>query len=819
LLLALAVLFETAGCQHGKPFSPEQTYQNLWLQLRRGETAAALAGADSALRAVPSRESEWYWRFTALKAEILEQQRLNKEALALLQPELPASLASSDIAVWRKMTEGAASGFQQQFADGERFLNEAEALARSSHPELLGEIFLRKGTLSFLRGDYLNAQSNYHSSLLIARQQKDLFLEAASLGSLGLVSERTGHYDESIDWYREALSFSQSVGAQGSTTRIQGNMGWSYFQMGDFESALVLYQQAEKASRERGLKGDQLHWLINIGNADYELHDYVAAENIWEQALRLARSQDNKREVTRCLNNLSQANLETGRTEIAQQYAEEAAGLERAASDERGVLYSMVVAGRIAMARQAFPAAEKAFKTVIQNPLVDISLKWEAQARLGQLLRAQGQPAGADHQFLESIRTIEHARKSITREESRLSFLSAAVEFYDEYVDFLISQGRIVEALQVSELSRARVMAEGLGINSSALSFPMKRFNPTQTARRLNTVMLSYWLGPHHSYMWVVTATKISSFTLPPTSEIDALVQTYRKVLVGPRDAVETQNAEGKKLYDVLIGPAIGLIPQNSRVTMLPDNSLYGLNFEALIVSAPKTHYWIEDVTLTTANSLVLLAASSSTFAPRTKNLLLIGNTIEPNAEFPRLPQAAVEMSRVEQYFSRTNRTILSGDKATPPAYFESNPGQFSYVHFVTHGTASRTTPLDSAVILTKVGDSYKLYARDIISRPLRADLVTISACRGAGERTYSGEGLVGLTWAFLRAGAHSVIAALWEVNDNSTPQLMDQLYWEISKGTSPDAALRDAKLSLIHSGTVYRKPFYWAPFQIYHGS
>jgi CHAT domain-containing protein len=70
-----------------------------------------------------------------------------------------------------------------------------------------------------------------------------------------------------------------------------------------------------------------------------------------------------------------------------------------------------------------------------------------------------------------------------------------------------------------------------------------------------------------------------------------------------------------------------------------------------------------------------------------------------------------------------------------------------------------------------------------------------------------------------LRAGAHSVIAALWEVNDNSTPQLMDQLYSEISKGTSPDAALRDAKLSLIHSGTVYRKPFYWAPFQIYRGS
>jgi CHAT domain-containing protein len=288
---------------------------------------------------------------------------------------------------------------------------------------------------------------------------------------------------------------------------------------------------------------------------------------------------------------------------------------------------------------------------------------------------------------------------------------------------------------------------------------------------------------------------------------------------VGPRDVLETENADGKKLYEILIAPTKDLIPIGSRVTILPDNSLYGLNFEALLVPTPQTHYWIEDITATTANSLILLAASSSAIRAPAKNLLLIGDTLPPNAEFPSLPQAPVEMSRVEKYFSASNQTILSGEKATSAAYFESDPGGFSYIHFVAHGTASRTTPLDSAVVLTKVGDSYKLYARDIIKEPLRAELVTISACRGAGERTYSGEGLVGLTWAFLRAGAHSVIAALWEVNDNSTPQLMDQLYSEISRGTPPDAALRDAKLSLIHSGTVYRKPFYWAPFQIYRGS
>jgi CHAT domain-containing protein len=102
---------------------------------------------------------------------------------------------------------------------------------------------------------------------------------------------------------------------------------------------------------------------------------------------------------------------------------------------------------------------------------------------------------------------------------------------------------------------------------------------------------------------------------------------------------------------------------------------------------------------------------------------------------------------------------------------------------------------------------------------PLHARLVTISACYGSGLRAYAGEGLVGLSWAFLRAGAHNVIGASWEVNDASTPLLMDRLYGELEAGSTPDVALRAAKLSLIHSPAVYRKPLYWAAFQLYTGS
>jgi CHAT domain-containing protein len=80
----------------------------------------------------------------------------------------------------------------------------------------------------------------------------------------------------------------------------------------------------------------------------------------------------------------------------------------------------------------------------------------------------------------------------------------------------------------------------------------------------------------------------------------------------------------------------------------------------------------------------------------------------------------------------------------------------------------------------------------------------------------------VGLSWAFLRAGAHNVVAALWEVSDApSTARLMDAFYSELDRGQDPASALRNAKLLILKSNgsTVFRKPFYWAPFQLYVGS
>ncbi|MEN6605671.1 MAG: CHAT domain-containing protein, partial [Bryobacteraceae bacterium] len=124
-------------------------------------------------------------------------------------------------------------------------------------------------------------------------------------------------------------------------------------------------------------------------------------------------------------------------------------------------------------------------------------------------------------------------------------------------------------------------------------------------------------------------------------------------------------------------------------------------------------------------------------------------------------------------------------------------------------------SPLDSAVILSQGAQSFKLYARDAAAIPLHAELVTISACRSAGAKMYAGEGLVGFSWAFLRAGARNVIAGLWDASDRATAGLMTRLYQEQRRGKNPAEALRAAKLAMLR-GSAYRQPYYWAPFELF---
>jgi CHAT domain-containing protein/tetratricopeptide (TPR) repeat protein len=807
------------GCKFNR--DPQPAYDRVLDEIKRGDLNVALADANRASQKYSQVSPEWDWRFRILRAQILVSRTEPKAALAILQGDLPSSLQSTEIAARKTLYEGISYRYLQQTKEAEQKLVEAEHLADSLHSRYLCHVVIARAGLQLDQEKFATAEENYDRAIALARQHGLQDQEANAQVGLAIVSAKLNHLDEAVDRNQKALALARSLRMKGAEATILGNLGWDYFTLGDYQNALLFYKQGAEASERIGLNGYSAYWYTGVANSYFALRRYPEAEELAKRTLDRAKKLDDPETITTCLNSLAELSLRAGKLEDAEKYNHEALQLEQQGLDHFGVRESTLVSGRIETGRKNFAEAEKLFHQVSQDPAAETALKWEVHARLAELYDAKNQPDQAEQEFRRSIETITAARDSIDLNDSRLSYLSGGIDFYSDYVDFLVRRNRPLDALGVAETSRARMLLEGLSLDQKSSSRAIPVVQPQQLAKRLQATLFFYWVGQDHSYLWAITPVKTQCFEIPKASDLEPLAASYSKTIHDLRDPQGPGSAQGRQLYTMLVEPVQQLLPKDGRLILLADPSLSALNFETLVVPGPSPHFWIEDVTLSSASSLTLLSSAGARPRSKENNLLLVGNT-EPVEAFLALPKASEEMHRVESFFPAAKRAVLEGKQATPEAFLSSHPERYAYLHFVTHGTASITRPLDSAVILSKSGDSYKLYARDILQHPLSAELVTISACEGAGGRAYSGEGLIGLSWAFLHAGAHNVVGALWEVNDSAAPQIMDTFYSEMSKGKDPASALRTAKLALLHNqdaDIVFKKPFYWAPFQLYTGS
>lgn len=140
-----------------------------------------------------------------------------------------------------------------------------------------------------------------------------------------------------------------------------------------------------------------------------------------------------------------------------------------------------------------------------------------------------------------------------------------------------------------------------------------------------------------------------------------------------------------------------------------------------------------------------------------------------------------------------------------------------AYEHFATHGLLNAERPQFTGLILSLVGEASGdgfLRANEIFNFRLGSPLVMLSACETGLGREKRGEGVIGLTRAFMYAGAPTVGVSLWSVSDRSTAQLMTDFYKGLftNKGRPPSGAMREAQLKMI-SASRYSAPFFWAPF------
>src|SRR5688572_8075947 len=201
------------------------------------------------------------------------------------------------------------------------------------------------------------------------------------------------------------------------------------------------------------------------------------------------------------------------------------------------------------------------------------------------------------------------------------------------------------------------------------------------------------------------------------------------------------------------------------------------------------------------------------------------GSTPAPAAAMEGLPLARLNGTRLEaEQISKLAKA--SGGQADVWLDLEANEenlgtrdiSKYRIIHVATHGLLNAERPQFTGVVLSLVGNKSRdgfVRTDEVFNLRLGSPLVMLSACETGLGKEKRGEGVMGLTRAFMYAGAPTVGVSLWSVADKSTADLMTDFYQRLlstSVTTTTSGALRGAQLAMI-SGKKYSAPFYWAPF------
>jgi CHAT domain-containing protein/Flp pilus assembly protein TadD len=804
--LLLLIAGDSTGLRVDEP--PEGSYKAATAYCRDGDFETSLAVVHRAARRWKLQPySEWHWRFRLLEAEVLLEQNQGARIDALLDDQAEMAERFAEVRIKRLSLKARRRMRLSEFAKARELIEEAEKIAIATHRiDLLPEVRVIRGQVLGRELQIQQAEDAFTQAQQLAAQLRDVYWQAAAVTNRGLLRMMRSRCDQAIPLFEQARQISVALSSDRIVVAANNNLGMCYANLGNFDEALQHRAEALRLARPSAQLADVLG---EMGTLHLAQGDADKAVQFYRRALDTAKQFGVLPEAARWAGNLASALTTAGDLDNAERALREASSLK---PEPRSLIELELRTANIAYRRRNFDEARTIYERTIAAGPEKADVLWQSHAGLARVFRDQGQFEKANKSFEAAIRVIETNRSDLNRTEHKLTFLSSLIKFYQDYVDALMTQNLPIRAFEVVESSRARVLAE-------QMSRPMdaRRAQGEQAfhdaARHSGSILLSYWVAPERSFLWVVTPKEIRHFQLPPAAELSRLVTDYRAFVENAvRDPLRAEVESGRRLYEALILPAREFLPKDARVTIIPDGPLHYLAFDTLPVYGSTPHYWVDDViaSITPSVSLVREAFRKPML---NKEALIIGDPVSASSTYPPLPHAGVEISKVSSRLPGRAH-IIRGANAQPSTYRASNPAGFGIIHIAAHAEANRANPLESAVILSPGPEGFRLTARSVADVPLNAEMVMLSACRTSGARAYAGEGLVGLAWAFLHAGSRSVVAGLWDVADESTATMVDHLYAELVNGAPTPEALRDAKVKLRQ--TSYAKPYYWGPFQCY---
>jgi CHAT domain-containing protein/tetratricopeptide (TPR) repeat protein len=450
---------------------------------------------------------------------------------------------------------------------------------------------------------------------------------------------------------------------------------------------------------------------------------------------------------------------------------------------------------------------------------------------LGQIREQAGDLDGAASLFERDIARFETIRAAIPVQERAAFFRSAGRVPWEGLVRVrtrqLLATGggeALDRLLQATDGMRARQLRELAGDGTATVSAATLR-----SAMGKNAVIVSV-ANAGHEISVVVIGPRTAKAAIVATSPqaLDARLADVTATVANAKPA----GAELAQLGAALLGPVARELAGAQRIAIVADGALASFPVELLVVggrplgqhatiayapslsflarSTPRQHddrlYAFGDPTYGKAPaSIGYLDAAESRSLQRGSAMLSV---------FAPLPETRSEVLAIAELFEGRADVMLGAD-ATESMLGRKPPAAHAYVHFATHGILAGQLPglgEPALVLANERGSDGFLTASEVGAMKLQADLAVLSACStGAGD-TLPGEGVMGMSRAFLAAGSRGVVASLWPVSSQATEALMVELYRQHRAGLDAGRALREAK-RVIAKTPRWRDPYYWAAF------
>lgn len=737
-----------------------------------------------------------------------------------------------------------------------------EALAKSPDDTVHAHVLNGMAHVDTLLGEYDSAKDFFAQSIALWRKLKDPMGEAYALDGQGFLAYTVQDYPDAIRRFRETLDIVQNLHLDRESAIILEELGEASQAAGDANSANDAFQQSLALARKLHLAATEADCLRSLGEAAAARGDFVSAQAGYAQAGELYASMGGG--PHQALLHGDEANLERaqGHLAAAQEQMEQAlAVIESSRKSIRNADY-----------RSAFFSTQRNYYDL------DIALLMQMEkAAPGKGYAARAFEVSERARARALIDSLQeqgiHVHGADTALAARDTELSDAIEAQS----FLLQQASESEQ-GASAADRDRL--DGLKAEQQQLREKIRQRDPAyaslahgqivavDTLRQQlldpQAVVLEYWLGSEHSYLWAVTKQGISSYRLPAAAVIDAQARRLYANLVarnlnvaGETLASRTERiaradalagAQAAALAGVILSPAAAVVRTHPTLIVIDEGSLASIPFAALPIGGRRLVETHQVAYLPSASVLPELRANHPAARPQrialiadpvfsehdprvhpgeqisSKGLPGAGEDLTRSAgdaglrEFPRLIYSRQEAEAIGHLVPASEQWTAMDFDANLDAVRKLDWTQFTIAHFSTHALLDTIHPDLSGIVLSLVDKDGRprdgfIRVRDIYNMRIPADLVVLSACRTALGKEVRGEGVIGLARAFSYAGSQRVLATLWDVNDHATAELMTSVYrGMLETHLSPPDALAQAQRKLARTAQ-WRAPYFWATF------